>query len=51
VLTVAGDSTLIGCAGQDKAAQFALACGAGFDGTMLVLTDAQGSEVGRVSRR
>jgi hypothetical protein len=51
VLTVADGSTLIGCAGQGKAAQFGLARSAGFDGTTLVLTDAQGREVGRLSRR
>lgn len=50
VLTVAGGSTLIGCAGQDKAPQFGLARGAGFDGTTLVLTDARGQQVGRLKR-
>ncbi|WP_157437305.1 hypothetical protein [Actinoplanes subtropicus] len=50
VLTIGGGSTAVGCAGQDKAPRFGLARGAGFDGTTLVLIDAQGKEVGRLER-
>ena len=50
VLTIGGGSTLVGCAGQDTAPRFADARHAGFDGTTLVLTDAQGKEVGRLQR-
>jgi len=48
LLAVSGFSTVIGCSGQDKAVQFALARGAGFDGTTLVLTDAGGKVIGRL---
>jgi hypothetical protein len=50
LLTLAGPSTLIGCADQDKAPRLEFAHGAGFDGTTLVLTDARGKEVSRLER-
>ena len=50
LLTIGGGSTMIGCAGQDTAPGFADARHAGFDGTTLVLTDAEGKEVGRLQR-
>lgn len=50
VLTVAGASTAMACAGVDGAPQFEVARGAGFDGTTLVLIDARGEQVGRLKR-
>jgi hypothetical protein len=50
VLTVAGATTLIGCAGQDRAPQFRVARGAGLAGETLVLLNAQGNELGRLNR-
>jgi hypothetical protein len=50
MLAVTGPSTLIGCENVPVAAWLARARRAGFDGEVLVLLDAEGRELGRLTR-
>ena len=48
MLVTAGGSTQAGCNNVNVAATFFTASGAAFDGTVLVLLDASGTETGRL---